>query len=269
MLDALSFRIFCLSSSPRNLNFKVNKRIYSVWVWNMFSHTKCCGESRVLRQMFGLERGKAKGSCRKMYHEEFHKLYYWLNINRAIKLRMMSRTNGILRGGRKVIYLSTTGPLKWPTCSWKYSIITNLKDIGWKVHIQSERGGNVPDLVFRRSNTFYDQQTKRGIWIWIYASDRKKNSYSSEGEKLRAYQGILTENDEKASKIQATEINFLEASHNAAHYIKLKQMHTNNLNVYLTINKRDESRRKRLNSPDKWEPRHTGTCVWYTSKEHV
>lgn len=56
-------------------------------------------------------------------------------------------------------------------------------------------------------------------------------------------------------------MNLLEASHNAAHYMKLQEIHTNNLNVYLTINKRDDSRRKRLNHLDKWETRHTGTCV--------
>jgi len=43
----------------------------------------------------------------------------------------------------------------------------------------------------------------------------------------------LTETDENASKIQATEMNFLEASHSAAHYMKLQEIHTNNLNVYL------------------------------------
>jgi len=39
--------------------------------------------------MFGLEREKAKGSCRKVYLEELHKLYFSLNINRVIELRTM------------------------------------------------------------------------------------------------------------------------------------------------------------------------------------
>ena len=71
----------------------------------------------------------------------------------------------------------------------------------------------------------------------------------------------LTENNENANKIQAKEMNFLEASHNGAHYIKLKEIHTNNLNVYLTINTKDDSGKKRLNHLRKWEPRHTGTYV--------
>ena len=88
----------------------------------MFSHTRCCGESRVLRQMFGLEREKAKGSCRKVYLEELHKLYFSLNINRVIELRTMCWAEQMtsLVGGRKFVCLNTTWPLKWPTCWWKY-----------------------------------------------------------------------------------------------------------------------------------------------------
>jgi len=56
-------------------------------------------------------------------------------------------------------------------------------------------------------------------------------------------------------------MNFLKASHKAAHYIKVKEINTDYLNVYLRINKRDDSRRNRLNHLDKWELRHTGTCV--------
>ena len=75
MLDALAFKIFCLSSSPRNVKFKEHKRISSVCVRNVFCHTRCCGERRVWRQMSGLERGKAKGGCREEYHEELHNPY--------------------------------------------------------------------------------------------------------------------------------------------------------------------------------------------------
>jgi len=59
----------------------------------------------VLRQMFGFERGKAKGSCSKVYHEEFHKLYCSLNINRVIENDGVSGENDNLRG-RKEIHIS-------------------------------------------------------------------------------------------------------------------------------------------------------------------
>jgi hypothetical protein len=56
-------------------------------------------------------------------------------------------------------------------------------------------------------------------------------------------------------------MNFLEASNDAAHQVKLKQLYMTNLNVYSTGNRREDSKGKWLNRLDNLQLWHTATCV--------
>jgi hypothetical protein len=66
-------------------------------------------ENRVLRKIFGPERGKVRGNWRKLHNEELCNIQSWLNIIRMIKSRKVGWGEYVARMGTNINACGTLG----------------------------------------------------------------------------------------------------------------------------------------------------------------
>jgi hypothetical protein len=97
-------------------------------------------ENRVLRRIFGPERGEVTGECRKLHSGEPHNLYSSPDIIMQIKSRRMRWVGHVsCMGERRNVYRVLVGkpegkrPLEIPMRRWEYGIRMDLEEIGWGV----------------------------------------------------------------------------------------------------------------------------------------
>jgi hypothetical protein len=91
-------------------------------------------ENRVLRRVFGLQRGEMKGDGRKLLNEEFHNLYSLPNIIRMMKSRRMrwARHKWGKRNEYRILVGKPEGkrPLGIPKHRWADNIKIDLREDG-------------------------------------------------------------------------------------------------------------------------------------------
>jgi hypothetical protein len=97
-------------------------------------------ENRVLRRIFGPNRDRVTGGCRKLHNEELHNLYSSPSVIRIIKSRRMRWAGNVTRMGEKRnVYRLLVGkpegerPLGRPRRRWMDNIKMNLLEIGVNV----------------------------------------------------------------------------------------------------------------------------------------